>query len=506
MTIGAPVRSVVIVGGGTAGWMTAAALARLVPTGTAVTLVESDAIGTVGVGEATIPPIRAFNAMLGIDEAEFLAATAGSFKLGIEFVDWAALGERYLHPFGGFGFDIEGVRFHQYWRRRRAAGVDEDIGDYALCAVAARAGRFAPPSADPASILSQMNHAYHFDAGLYAQFLRARAERGGVRRIEGEIVEVTLDGETGHVRHVALAGDRIVAGDLFIDCSGFRGLLIEEALGAGYEDWTRWLPCDRAVAMPSARTDRAIAPFTRSTARPAGWQWRIPLQHRTGNGYVYSSAYVSDDEAAATLVANVDGRPLADPRVLRFTAGRRRRQWIGNVVALGLASGFAEPLESTSLHMVQTGISKLLALFPDQGFSPVEIATYNRLAEVQFDQVRDFLVLHYHATRRTDSPFWRDAQTRAIPDALAEKIALWRRRGRLFRWEDDLFAEPSWVAVLLGQGIVPEGWDRLADGVPTREIDARFDRLRTMFADAAARMPRHEDYLANTCPTRVRAA
>ena len=505
MTIGAPVRRIVIVGGGTAGWMAAAALARLIPTGASITLIESDAIGTVGVGEATIPPIRGFNAMLGIDEAEFLAATAGSFKLGIEFVDWGALGERYLHPFGGFGFDIEGVRFHQYWRRRRAAGIVEDIEAYSLCAVAARAGRFMPPSPDPASVLSQMAHAYHFDAGLYARFLRGRAERDGVVRVEGDVVDVALDGETGHVRHVTLAGDRVIEGDLFLDCSGFRGLLIEQTLGAGYEDWTHWLPCDRAVAMPTANAGAAITPYTRSTARAAGWQWRIPLQHRTGNGYVYSSAHCSDDEAAATLHAGVDGTPLAEPRLLRFTAGRRRKQWIGNVVALGLASGFTEPLESTSIHMVQTGISKLLALFPDQGFSPVEIDTYNRLAATQFDQVRDFLVLHYHATRRDDSPFWRETRARAIPDSLSEKLALWRRRGRLFRWEDDLFAEASWVAVLLGQGIVPDGWDRLADAVDAREVDARFDRLRAMFADAASRMPRHEEYIARICPTQVRA-
>jgi len=504
MTIGAPVRRIVIVGGGTAGWMAAAALARLIPTGTSVTLIESDAIGTVGVGEATIPPIRGFNAMLGIDEAQFLAATAGSYKLGIEFVDWGAIGERYLHPFGGFGFDIEGVRFHQYWRRRRAAGIDEDIAAYSLCAVAARAGRFLPPSPDPASILSQMAHAYHFDAGLYARFLRSRAERDGVVRVEGEVVDVALDGETGHVRHVALAGERRIEGDLFLDCSGFRGLLIEQTLHAGYEDWTRWLPCDRAVALPTANAGPAILPYTRSTARAAGWQWRIPLQHRTGNGYVYASAHCSDDEAAATLIAGVDGTPLADPRFLRFTAGRRRRQWIGNVVALGLASGFTEPLESTSIHLVQTGISKLLALFPDQGFSPVEIDTYNRLAETQFDQVRDFLILHYHATTRTDTPFWRAVQARAIPDSLAGKIDLWRRRGRLFRWEDDLFAEASWVAVLLGQGIVPDGYDRLADTVDPRDVDARFARLRAMFADATARMPLHEAYLARTCPTGVR--
>ena len=505
MTIGAPIRRVVIVGGGTAGWMAAAALARLVPTGTSVTLIESDAIGTVGVGEATIPPIRSFNAMLGIDENAFLAATAGSFKLGIEFVDWGAIGERYLHPFGGFGFDIEGVRFHNYWRRRLDAGIVELIEAYSLCAVAARAGRFLPPSPDPGSILSQMAHAYHFDAGLYARFLRSRAERDGVVRIEGEVVDVALDGETGHVRDVTSAGDRRIAGDLFIDCSGFRGLLIEQTLHAGYEDWTRWLPCDRAVAMPTANMGTAITPYTRSTARAAGWQWRIPLQHRTGNGYVYSSAHCSDDEAAATLLAGVDGTPLAEPRILRFTGGRRRKQWIGNVVALGLASGFTEPLESTSIHMIQTGISKLLALFPDQSFSPVEIGTYNQLVETQFDQVRDFLILHYHATRRDDSPFWREARHRAIPDSLAEKIALWRRRGRLFRWEDDLFAEASWVAVLLGQGIVPAGWDRLVDLVDARDVDARFDRLRAMFADTAARMPRHEDYLARTCPTGVRA-
>ncbi|WP_375271057.1 tryptophan halogenase family protein [Sphingomonas sp.] len=500
MTIAAPIRRVVIVGGGTAGWMAAAALARLIPLGTDVTLIESDAIGTVGVGEATIPPIRSFNAMLGIDEHAFLAATGGSFKLGIEFVDWGAIGERYLHPFGGHGFDIEGVRFHHYWRRRAAAGVDEPIERYSLCAVAARAGRFVPPSPDPASVLSQMAHAYHFDAGLYARFLRDRAERVGVSRIEGEVIHVSLDGETGHVRQVTLVGGQRVEGDLFVDCSGFRGLLIEQALHAGYEDWTRWLPCDRAVAMPTASAGTAIPPFTRATARAAGWQWRIPLQHRTGNGYVYSSAHCSDDEAAATLVAGIEGAPLADPRVLHFTAGRRRKQWIGNVVALGLASGFAEPLESTSIHLVQSGISKLLALFPDQGFSPVEIHAYNRLAETQFDQVRDFLILHYHATRRDDSPFWREARARAIPDELREKIALWQRRGRLFRWEDDLFAEASWVAVLLGQGVVPEGWDRLADATPAREIDARFERLRALFADAAHRMPRHEEYLARHCP------
>ncbi|UUL82479.1 tryptophan halogenase family protein [Sphingomonas qomolangmaensis] len=501
-----PVRSVLIVGGGTAGWMAAAALSRMIPTGLSVTLVESDAIGTIGVGEATIPPIRAFNAALGIDEAEFIAATAGSFKLGIEFVGWGATGERYLHPFGVFGFDQEGVRFHQHWLRRRAAGVREDIADYALCAVAAREGRFMPPASDPASVLSQMNHAYHFDAGLYAAFLRTRAERAGVVRVEGEVVEVIKEGERGNVNAVRLADSRILAADLFVDCSGFRGVLIEGAMQAGYEDWTPWLACDRAVAVPCATGGDGLTPFTRSTARPAGWQWRIPLQHRTGNGYVYSSAYLSDDEATATLLANLDGPALAEPRLLRFTAGRRRRQWIGNVVALGLAGGFAEPLESTSIHMVQSGISRLLALFPDREFSGVEAATFNRQADVQYDQVRDFLALHYHLTHRDDSPFWRDAAARAIPDTLAEKIALWKRAGRVFRRDDDLFAEDSWVAVLLGQGLVPGGWDRMADLTDPAMVEQRFVRLRALFADAASRMPRHADYIARVAPGRQHAA
>ncbi|MEZ0495045.1 tryptophan halogenase family protein [Sphingomonas sp. IW22] len=506
MSGGEPIRSVLIVGGGTAGWMAAAALSRMIPTGLSVTLIESDAIGTIGVGEATIPPIRAFNAALGIDEAEFVAATAGSFKLGIEFVGWGAQGERYLHPFGVYGFDQEGVRFHQHWLRRRAAGVREDLSDYALCAVAAREGRFMPPATDPASVLSQMNHAYHFDAGLYAAFLRARAERAGVARVEGEVVEVRQHGESGHVAGVRLADGRVLTADLFVDCSGFRGLLIEGAMKAGYEDWTPWLACDRAVAVPCATGGDGLTPYTRATAREAGWQWRIPLQHRTGNGYVYSSAYLSDDAATATLLANLDGPALADPRLLRFTAGRRRRQWIGNVVALGLAGGFAEPLESTAIHMVQSGISRLIALFPDRSFSGVEAATFNRLADGQFNQVRDFLALHYHLTRRDDSPFWRDAGKRTIPDTLAQKVDLWRQRGRVFRHEDDLFAEDSWIAVLLGQGLMPAGWDRMADLADPAMIDARFTRLRALFADAASRMPRHADYLARVAPARPRAA
>jgi len=499
MTLDSPVRRIVIVGGGTAGWMAAAALARLIPTGASVTLIESDTIGTVGVGEATIPPIRAFNAMLGIDEAAFLAATAGSFKLGIEFVDWGAIGERYLHPFGGFGFDIEGVRFHQHWRRRRAAGVVEDIDAYSLCAVAARAGRFAPPSPDPASILSQMAHAYHFDAGLYAQFLRGRAERDGVIRIEGEIGDVALDGDTGHVRHVTLAGDRRIEGDLFLDCSGFRGLLIEQALGAGYEEWTQWLPCDRAIAMPTANTGTAITPYTRSTAREAGWQWRIPLQHRTGNGYVYSSAHISDEDAQATLLATVEGLPLADPRRLSFVTGRRKRFWNRNVVALGLSGGFLEPLESTSIHLIQTGIAKLLALFPDRRFLQVEAGEYDRLMGSAYDGVRDFIILHYHATTRDDSPFWNHVRTMTVPDSLRRKTELFRAKGRFFRYDDELFSLASWVAVMLGQGVTPEGYDPIVDGLDERKLVEAVERMRLGIRQTIAQMPSQSEYIRAHC-------
>jgi tryptophan halogenase len=480
---------------------TAAALARMIPTGVSVTLVESDEIGTIGVGEATIPPIRSFNAMLGIDENDFVARTGGTFKLGIEFVDWGRIGERYLHPFGGFGVDIEAVKFHQLWLKLRAAGRAGDIADYNLCAVAARHGRFVRPDGNPASVLSQLNYAYHFDAALYAAFLRDYAERRGVVRREAKGAGANLRGTDGFIESIALNDGATIAGDLFIDCSGFRGLLIEEALGTGYESWTDWLPCDRAVALPTASAGRDVLPYTRATAREAGWQWRIPLQHRVGNGYVYSSAHLSDDEAAATLLAHVEGEPLGEPRMLRFTTGRRRKVWNRNCVALGLSSGFMEPLESTSIHLVQTGISKLFALFPDQRFSPVEADEYNRLSALQTEQIRDFLVLHYVATARRDTAFWRHCADMPIPDTLARKLALFRNKGRLFRYEDELFAEASWVAVMLGQGVMPEGWDPLAATLDVRAVEGTFRRIAQTFARAAAQMPAHADYLARTCPS-----
>ena len=492
-------RRIVIVGGGTAGWMAAAAMARLRRNGvTAIILIESDEIGTIGVGEATIPPIRTFNEMLGLDEAEFLAATGGTFKYGIEFVDWARIGERYMHPFGGFGADMDGIGFHQLWLKFRGeAGAFED---YNLCAVASRMGRFERPSRDPRSILSTLSHAFHFDAGLYAAFLRRYAEARGVERREGTVTDVSLRGEDGFIEAVTLAGGERIEGDLFVDCSGFRALLIGEALGSAYEEWTQWLPCDRAVAVPSAPAAGDPLPFTRATARAAGWQWRIPLQHRNGNGYVYSSSDVSDKEAAATVLAGLETEALDEPRFLRFTTGRRREVWKKNCVALGLASGFMEPLESTSIHLVQAGISKLFALFPDRSFDPVLAGEYNRLTAIQTEQIRDFLILHYTATERDDSPFWRRCREIELPESLARRIALFRSQGRLFRYEDELFSESSWLAVLLGQGILPQRYDPLADTLPDEDVRQTLSRMKAFIAQAAERMPRHGDYVRRHCP------
>ena len=433
------IRSVVIVGGGTAGWMTAAALANALTHGCAVTLIESEEIGTVGVGEATIPPIRTFNQSLGIDEREFVRETKGSFKLGIEFVDWAKLGQRYFHPFGPHGRAFDIVPLHQYWLQARAGGNTTSIDDYSMAWHLAKEGRFALPSPDQRHVLSTFDYAYHFDAGLYAAYLRRYAEARGVVRIEGKVGDVTLNGESGFVDSVTMADGHSVAADLFIDCSGFRGLLIEGALQTGYDDWSHWLPCNRAVAMPSENVGAPI-PYTRSTAREAGWQWRIPLQHRTGNGYVYCSQFLSDDRAAALLASRLDGQALGDPRPLRFTTGRRKLNWNKNVIAVGLSSGFMEPLESTSIHMIQANISKLLALFPTRDFDPATINEFNRVSVNETERIRDFLILHYKLTTRDDAELWRYCAAMPIPDTLQWKIDHFRQHGRLVAREMDLFA------------------------------------------------------------------
>jgi tryptophan halogenase len=493
------IRKLVIVGGGTAGWMAAAALSNWLPKGSIeITLVESDEIGTVGVGEATIPPLLMFNDLLGLNEDEFLAATQGTFKLGIEFVDWGAVGERYFHPFGSHGADINGVQFHQVYLRESKRRPLADIGEWSMSAMAAQLGRFGRPGAGARLPLSQLVYAFHFDAGLYARFLRRYAEDKGVTRVEGKIVDVTQDSENGHVRSVTLADDRAIDGELFIDCSGFRGLLIEGTLGTGYEDWSRWLICDRAAAVPCVRPGPP-EPFTRSTARSAGWQWRIPLQHRMGNGLVYSSAHMERDEAESLLLENLEGEPIAPPRHLSFTAGRRKLAWNANVVSLGLSTGFIEPLESTSIHLVQSGISKLLALFPDRRFNPAERDEYNRQVQDVFEDVRDFIILHYKATRRDDSDFWNYCRTMDVPDKLASKIELWRSKGRLFRDGQELFGPASWVAVFLGQGIVPEDQDPAVSGIDPDMTADMIDKMHLSYRRMAEQMPAHAEFIAQAC-------
>ncbi len=493
------IRSILIVGGGTAGWMSAAALSHALGTRCAIMLVESDDIGTVGVGEATIPPIKLFNDTLGIDEAEFLRETKGSFKLGIEFVDWARRGHRYFHPFGTFGKPFDLVAVHQHWLAARAAGSPVPLDDLSMAWGAAKYGRFARPMGDPRSVASTFDYAYHFDAGLYAAFLRRYAEARGVVRVEGKVADAALDGQTGHVASVTLHDGRTLAADLFLDCSGFRGLLIEGALATGYDDWTHWLPCDRAVAVPCANGGDGLTPYTRSTARAAGWQWRIPLQHRTGNGYVYCSRHLSDDEAAATLMANLDRPALADPRFLRFITGRRRRFWNRNVVAIGLASGFMEPLESTSIHLIQTGIAKLLAYFPTRDFDPLPIDEYNRVAGTEYERIRDFLILHYKLTTRDDAPLWRDCAGMDVPDTVALKIAHFRHGGRLVARDMDLFGPPSWLAVHIGQLNNPVSLDPLLD--PTNSASF-VDRLSGAIDAMARSMPTHAAFLQQIGATR----
>jgi tryptophan halogenase len=490
--------------------MAAAALARAIEFPISIQLIESEDIGTVGVGEATVPHLRSFNNSLQIDEVEFVRAVRGTFKLGIQFVDWGRIGDRYVHGFGVIGHDYRSLPFHQYWIKLHHQGKAQPLDAYSLNTAAAPAGKFISGATDvPAgSPLSQVAYAYHFDAGLYAQYLRRYAEARGVKRIEGEVVDVRLrngnGGEDGFIESVTLKSGATVAGDLFIDCSGFRGLLIEQTLKTGYEDWTHWLPCDRAVAVPSEKNSPAT-PYTRSTARGAGWQWRIPLQHRTGNGYVYSSPHSSDDEAAATLLRHLDARPLAEPRTLRFTTGRRRRMWNRNCVALGLASGFLEPLESTSIYLIQSGIARLIQMLPDVHMSPVLRDRYNSQAAFEIERIRDFLILHYHATERRDSELWKYCANMSIPATLADNIALFRHSGRFYRDNDEMFALTSWVQVMIGQGIMPTGHHPLVDAITDAELVKLAESVRNVVASCVAAMPSHEQFIERYCKSPVAA-
>ncbi|MFN7111557.1 MAG: tryptophan halogenase family protein [Brevundimonas sp.] len=491
------VRHVAIIGGGTAGWMAAAALARAFTRpaglGLKITLVESEAIGTVGVGEATIPPIRQFIRMLGLAEDDFIRSTAATAKLGIGFKDWSGPGSDYFHGFGDYGSTVAGQAWRQYLFRLKAAGRIDGLEPWSLPTVMARAGRFAPPVDDPRSALSHYSYAYQFDASLFARRLRTLAEDLGVVRCEGRIVDVAQDPDKGHVSAVRLEDGRSVEADLFIDCSGFRGLLIEQTMKAGYEDWSRWLPCDRAVALPCAST-RPPEPFTTARARSAGWQWRIPLQHRVGNGYVYSSAHIDDQAALDDLVGQMEAPPLAEPNRLRFVTGRRREAWKGNVVSLGLASGFLEPLESTSISLIQTGIGRLLQLFPDRSFDPALIREYNRLSAQEVERIRDFIVLHYHLAQRTDGELWRHCRETTPPDSLLNKIELFRAQGDIALLEEESFREDSWTAIFTGLGVWPRRATPLVAMDKLEDVERQAARFADLVRQAVASLPPHSEH------------
>ena len=490
-------KQIVIVGGGTAGWMAAAAFARFLGPSYSIRLIESDDIGTVGVGEATIPAIQLFNQSLGIDENEFIRATQGSFKLGIEFADWTGPGHRYIHAFGQIGRPLGLLPFHQYWLRHRHEGGTSSLWDYAPTALAAAENRFARPQEKPGALPSGVAYAYHFDACLYAQFLRKYAEARGVVRTEGQVVDADLNAETGFIEAVNLMSGATVEGDLFIDCSGFRGLLIEQALGSGYEDWSNYLPCNRALAVPCASVE-PLTPYTRATAREAGWQWRIPLQHRTGNGYVYCSEFISDADATATLMSNLDGEALAEPRQLRFVTGKRRQIWKKNCVALGLSSGFLEPLESTSIHLIQAGIAKLLNFLPTAGFDRADIDAFNGQMDFEFHSIRDFIILHYKANNRPGE-FWRQCRDMPIPDSLAAKIELFKANGRIVRVGEELFTELGWLQVMWGQGLRPKGYHPLADQLTPEQLAEFMTAAHKHAAHTAGQMPPHKDFIAANC-------
>lgn len=493
-----PVRRVVIVGGGTAGWLTAAVFARTLAANVTVRLVESAAIGVIGVGEATIPQIRNVNRFLGIDEDVMLRATGGTFKLGIEFNDWLRVGHSYLHAFGEIGLPFGPLPFQHYWLRSRADPAAADLWAYSLNAAAARAGRMSRLEQIGQTPISGLRYAFHLDAVRYAAVLREYAERHGVKRTDGTVVEVTLRANDGFIEAVLLEDGERIEGDLFIDCSGFRGRLIEQALGTRWEDWRDWLPCDRAVAVQSVSAS-PLRPYTQANARPAGWQWRIPLQHRTGNGHVYCSEYMSDDEATTVLLAHLDGAPLGEPRPIRFTTGVRRHPWVRNCVAIGLAAGFLEPLESTAIHLAQSGISRLVALFPDQGFDAALIDEYNRKVRDEHTQVRDFLTLHYRATDRRDSAFWRHCAASPVPPELARKLAIFRATGQIFREGEELFTEQSWLQVMIGQGILPRRYHPAADSLPAQHCDEFLNNIRTVIRTAVTRMDSHAQFIAAQC-------
>ncbi len=485
------IKKVIIAGGGTAGWMAAAALSKLLGKNLEISLIESDEIATVGVGEATIPSLVFFHQLLEIKEQDFLAATQGTFKLGINFENWRDVNEDYMHAFGVTGRDCWAAGFQHFWLKGIEQGISSEFGDYCLELQAAKANKFAhlPKSG--------LNYAYHIDATLYAKFLRKFSHDYGVKRIEGKIVDVNLQPESGFIESLRLASGQIIEGDLFIDCTGFRALLIEQALHTGYEDWSHWLPCDSAVAVQTKSTGPAI-PYTRSIARESGWQWRIPLQHRVGNGLVYCSRYQSDDNAVKTLLENIEGEPLTKPRVIKYKTGQRLKHWNKNCIALGLASGFIEPLESTSIHLIQQGIIRLMRLFSSHGIQQSDINEFNKQTKFDTDRIRDFIILHYSVTQRKDSQFWRHCRAMELPEPLAEKIKLFKQTGRVFRDGNELF-EDSWMQVMIGQGLIPEQYHPIVDMMSKNELNNFLDNIKSVVKRTVAQLPVHQNYIDQYC-------
>ncbi|WP_416306011.1 tryptophan halogenase family protein [Neptunicella sp. SCSIO 80796] len=486
------IRHIVIVGGGSAGWMAAAALANRIPSEFCqITLVESDAIGTVGVGESTIPHIQQFNAELGIDEQDFIRQTRATIKLGIQFNDWANLGDSYMHPFSETGHVTQGIDFHHYWLKSRTMGDNSRLDEYSLAAMAGKARRFAPPVAKKESLLSAYTYSYHIDATAYARYLRDYAEKRGVKRVEGKIIEVQQHAQSGFIETVVLENGHKIGGELFVDCSGFAGLLIDKKLQSRFIDWSHWLATDSAAVVPCER-NQPLNPYTIATARDAGWQWQIPLQHRMGNGHVFSSSHMSEQTALDTLMQTIPGQPTAEPRILRFKAGRREQSWCKNCVAIGLSSGFLEPLESTSIFLIQMGILKLLEFFPSKDFPQAGIAQYNQSMSYFYDQIRNFIILHYHATSRSDTEFWNDCRTMSIPDDLQRLIRLFKQCGRVDRTQFGI-----WSAVCIGQGLIPEQYDARIDGVDYRQIQQYMANYRNQVQRAVNTLPPVEMFIQN---------
>jgi tryptophan halogenase len=492
----APVRRVVIVGGGTAGWMVAAGLSKTLGKRLDISLIESDEIGTVGVGEATIPTLMTFHNLLELNEQEFMAATQATFKLGIRFENWRDRHEDYIHSFGSTGVDHWTAGFQHFWHKGRERKLAGEYGEYCLELKAAQENRFAHLPGNG------MNYAYHLDASLYAKFLRRFSEPLGVTRIEGKIVEVQTHPANGDISLLRLDSGQTITGDLFIDCTGFRGMLIGEAMKVPYEDWSHWLFADSALALQTESAGEAV-PYTRSIAREAGWQWRIPLQHRVGNGIVFSSRHIDKEEALQTLQANITGRPLTEPRLIKFRPGQRKVAWQGNCVAIGLSSGFLEPLESTSIHLIQRGIIRLLQMFPSNGICQSDIDEYNQQTSHEITHIRDFIILHYHVTRRSDTPFWRDCQNLMLPDSLAHRIKLFRETGRVFRVPNELFTENSWIQVMLGQGIMPLQHHQTADLMGDAELGQFLGEIRSNIQKTVAHLPQHQAYVRQYCPAKA---